>query len=75
VSVFYFANKFLTSNGVVLCFHLDDPHILKEIRLYLENYNFQICMNWAIVNFLPLASIENPSMKVWVQPISPFISS
>jgi hypothetical protein len=27
------------------------------------------------VNSLPLASVEDPSMKVWVQPISPSIPS
>jgi hypothetical protein len=75
VFVFYFANKILTLDGDVLLFHLDDPRIFKEIKSYLENYNFQICMKWANVNYLPLASVENPSMKVWVQHISPFIPS
>jgi hypothetical protein len=40
ISVFDFAKKFLTPDGVVLLFHLDDPHILKEIKSYLESYNF-----------------------------------
>jgi len=44
VFVFYFANKFLTFHGDVFLFHLNDPHILKEIKSYLESYNFQICM-------------------------------
>ncbi len=75
VSVFYFADKFLTLDGDALLFHRDDPCILKDIRLYLDSYNFHICMKWANVNSLPLASVEDPSMKVWVQPISPSIPS
>ncbi len=40
VSIFDFADKFLTLDGDVLLFHLDDPLIFKEIRLYLDSYNF-----------------------------------
>ncbi len=75
MSVFDFVDKFLTLDGDVLLFHLDDPCIFKEIMLYLDSYNFQICMKWANVNSLPLASVEDPSMKVRVQPISLSIPS
>jgi hypothetical protein len=75
VFVFDFADKFLTLDGDVLLFHLGDPRIFKEIRLDLDNYNFHICMKWANVNSLPLAIVEDPSMKVWVQPIFPSIPS
>jgi hypothetical protein len=51
----------------------NDPWILKEIQLYLENYNFQIHMKWAIVNSLSFANTKYPSMKVSDQPIFPFI--
>ncbi len=37
--IFNFVDKFLTPNGVVLLFHPNDPHILKEINSYLESYN------------------------------------
>lgn len=38
VSVFDFVNKFLTNDGVVLFFYLDDFCILKEIISYMESY-------------------------------------
>ncbi len=57
---FYFVDKFLTLDGDVFLFHLDEPHIFKEIRSYLDSYNFWICMKWANVNSLPLASVEDP---------------
>jgi hypothetical protein len=47
-------------------FHLDDPQVLKEIRSYLESCSFWIHMKWVVVNSLPLASSEDPSLKVWV---------
>jgi hypothetical protein len=45
VSIFDFVNRFLAPNWVVVLFHQDDPHILKEIRSYLESYNFQFAWN------------------------------
>jgi hypothetical protein len=32
VFVFNFVEKFLTLDGAMLLFHLDDPHYLKEIK-------------------------------------------
>jgi hypothetical protein len=49
----------------MLLLHPNDARVLKEIMFYLENYNFQIRMKWAIINSLPLASLEDPSLKVW----------
>jgi hypothetical protein len=66
VSIFDFAHKFLASDGVVLLFHPDNLHVLKDIRSYLENYSFQIRMKWAIISSLPLTSSEYPSMKVLI---------
>jgi len=34
--IFGFANKYMEENGVVLIFHDDDPHILKEIKSFLK---------------------------------------
>jgi tRNA1(Val) A37 N6-methylase TrmN6 len=56
--------KILSPNGAMLFFHRDDPQALKEIISYLKNYNFKIYMKWVIVNSLPLASFEVPSLKV-----------
>jgi hypothetical protein len=66
VSIFNFVDKFLTTNGVILFFHLNDLHVLREIRSYLDNYSFHIWMKWAIVNSLPLTNSEDPSMKVLI---------
>jgi hypothetical protein len=44
VSIFYFANKNLVIDGGILLFHFDDPHILKEIRLYIKSYKLWVCM-------------------------------
>jgi hypothetical protein len=55
----------LTVDGVILILHPNDPWDLKEIMSYLESYNFQIHMKWTVINSLPLASLEDPSLKVW----------
>ncbi len=54
VSVFDFANKFLLSDGVILFFHPNDLHVLKEIKSYLESYSFQIRMNGQLLTFYHL---------------------
>jgi hypothetical protein len=30
-------------------------------------------MKWAVINSLPLTSFEDPSLKVWISPFSPFL--
>ncbi len=69
VGIFYFAQIFLASNGVILLFDLDDLKVLQEVKSYLESYGFQIRMKWVVVNSLPLMSNENPSFKVPFQSI------
>ncbi len=39
MSIFYFVDKILASNKVVVLFHHDDPQFLKEIWSYLESYH------------------------------------
>jgi hypothetical protein len=66
----------LTSDGPILLFHPDDPWVFKEIKSHLENYSFQIHMKWAVVNSLPLASLEDRSLKLWALVFSfPFLHS
>jgi hypothetical protein len=55
----------LTVDGVMLLLHPNDPWDLKEIMSYLESCNFRIRMKWIVINSLPLASLEDPSLKVW----------
>ncbi len=49
--VILFSNKFLSKNDVVLHFHVDDLHVLKEIHSFLDNYFVKIGWNrlWSIV--------------------------
>jgi hypothetical protein len=75
VFVFYFVDKFLTTNGAILFFHPNDLCVLKEMKSYLESYSFQIRVKWAIVNSLPLISLKDPSMKVLIQIFPPSLVS
>lgn len=62
--VFYFANKLCATNNVVLLFHLDDLHVLKEVRPYLESIGLKIRTKWDMVDFLPLTISDDLSLKV-----------
>jgi len=63
-SYFIFADKFLPQSGAILFFHLDDLWILKQIKEFLDSYSMSIQMKWAMVNSLPLCSIEDLGLKV-----------
>jgi hypothetical protein len=54
VSIFDFANKFLLNDGAILFFHPNDLHVLKEIKSYLESYNFHIRMHGQLLTFYNL---------------------
>ncbi len=56
--VFGFANKYLCPNGVVVVFHDDDPHVLKEIKSYLEGNGYEIWSKWVVINILPQMNCE-----------------
>jgi hypothetical protein len=40
--IFGFANKYMEKNGAILIFHDDNPHILKEIKLFLNTNGYEI---------------------------------
>jgi hypothetical protein len=40
MSIFDFTKKFLTLDGAMFLFYMDDPWVLKDIKSYLESYNF-----------------------------------
>jgi hypothetical protein len=40
--VFGFVNKYHRPNDVVVVFHDDDLHVLKEIKSYLEGNRYEI---------------------------------
>ncbi len=56
--IFGFANKYLAKNGAIFIFHDDDPHILKEIKSFLENNGYEIHSKWVVINTLPWMSNE-----------------
>jgi hypothetical protein len=53
-----FANKYFVDNGVVIIFHDDDPHVLKEIKSFLETNGYDMHSKWAIINILPWMNSE-----------------
>jgi hypothetical protein len=43
--------------------HVDDLHVLKEIRSFFESYQLKVRMKWIVVNSSPQINSENPSSK------------
>jgi hypothetical protein len=62
---FICVDKFLLESGAILFFHLNDLWIHKQINEFLDSYYMSIRMKWAVVNNLPLISIEDPGLKVF----------
>ncbi len=50
--IFGFVNKYLHDNSVIVVFHDDDPHVLKEIKSYLETNGYEIHSRWVVINTL-----------------------
>jgi hypothetical protein len=71
VSIFGFANKYLDPNGCMLFFHDNDFWVLKDVKAYLEDYQFKIQSKWVIVNGFHWTSLESKSRKVtfYVKPL------
>ncbi len=40
--IFGFANKYMEKNGTIIIFHDDNPHILKEIKSFLNLNGYEI---------------------------------
>jgi hypothetical protein len=70
VSIFGFVDKYLARIGSTLLFYDHDFHVLKDIKSYLEDYNFNIHLKFAVVNNLHRTSLEFPSKKVNLFPNS-----
>ncbi len=56
ISIFGFVDKYLAWDSCVLFFY-DDDRVLKEIKSYLENYNFKIHSKFVIVNNMPCTNL------------------
>lgn len=58
VSIFGFTNKYLARDGSTLFFYDDDFRVLKDIKLYLENYKFKIHSKFVVVNSMHRTHLE-----------------
>ncbi len=56
-------DKYLARDGSILFFY-DDDRVWKEIKSYLENYNFKIHLKFAIVNNIHRTNLEFLNKKV-----------
>jgi hypothetical protein len=61
----------MEENDIILIFHDDNPHILKEIKSFLETNGYEIHFKWAIINFLPRMSNKIKGKVVFTLPIIP----
>jgi hypothetical protein len=64
ISMFDFVNKYLVRNESILLFYDDDFCVLRNIKSYLEDYNFKVHSKFIVVNSLHRTSPEFPSKKV-----------
>jgi hypothetical protein len=64
VSIFGFVNKYLARDGFVLLFYDDDFHVLRDIKSYLEDYNFKIHLKFDVVNGMHHTNLESLTKKV-----------
>jgi hypothetical protein len=58
VSSFGFTNKCLARDGSTLFFYDDKFRVLKDMKLYLENYKFKIHSKFVIVNSMHCTNLE-----------------
>ncbi len=63
-SIFRFANKYLARDGCILFFYYDDFRVLRDIKSYLENYNFKIYSKFIVVNKMHRTNLEFSTKKV-----------
>ncbi len=57
-SIFGFANKYLVRDGCVFFFYNDNFGVLKDIKSYMENYNFKIHYKFVVINNMHCTNIE-----------------
>lgn len=64
VSIFKFVDKHLVRDGSILLFYNDDFSVLRNIKSYMENYNFKIHLKFTIVNNMHRTNPKFPNKKV-----------
>jgi hypothetical protein len=68
--IFGFANKYLYLDDVVVFFHDDARHVLKEIKSYIKGNRYEIWSKWVVINTLPWMSSE-----LWGKMVSYLLAS
>jgi len=64
ISIFGFADKYLTKDGSIFFYYDDHFRVLKDIKSYMEDYNFKIHSKFIIVNNMHNTNLEFPNKKV-----------
>jgi hypothetical protein len=64
ISIFGFANKYPARDGFVLFFYDDNFWVLRDIKSYLENYEFKIHSKFAIIKSMHHTSPKFLNKKV-----------
>jgi len=70
-SIFGFVDNYLTRDGCILFLYNDNFWVLKNIKSYLEDYNFKIHSKFTIVNNMHRTNPEFPTKKkniIWIPP-------
>ncbi len=75
VSIFGFVDKYLARDGFVLLFYDVDFHVMRDIKSYLEDYNFKTHSKFAIVNGMHYTNPKFLAKKVNLFPNSTKASS
>jgi len=57
-------NKYLYDDGAIIIFHDDDLRVLKEIRSFLENNEYEMHSRWVGINTLSCMSSKAKGKKV-----------
>lgn len=63
-SIFEFVDKYLARDGCILFFYDDNFHVWRDIKSYIENYNFKIHSKFVVVNKMHWTNLEFPMKKV-----------
>jgi len=63
-SIFGFANKYIAKDESIFFFYNDNFWVLRDIKSYLENYNFKIHSKFVVVNNMHCTNSKFPNKKV-----------
>jgi hypothetical protein len=63
-SIFRFAGKYIARDESIFFFYNDNFWVLRDIKSYLENYNFKIHSKFVVVNNMHCTNPKFPNKKV-----------